>query len=880
MNVDQFDNSIFEGDEHWELENVVFDESKMEALIHVNYGCDDNKCYHCQSDLEEIDSNVQNWRHLDLSSYKSVITAKFPTLKCSDCDEIHKIDFPWAGSETKYSLGFKNYAKVMLGGSSEKRRSILGLSKSDADAILEKPCPVKAKLNRYDYYYIGAACLALVGLIVYIFISEKDREPPILGEDLVLNEGAGYFRHIDQGADQLALFVLLNLEGAHSGKPLIDDMKLYGFLDGRVSKYNKYGLPIGFTHTLVGNKDVSTMSCAACHTGRMRVDGKLYNVDGAGNLVYPMEWAKYINDSVQATLVDKSKLILFLMRAIKNENLPAYFNPEDVTVDYLKKLDEDIKQTKYVTKDIPTSGVDLSIEELNEIAEHIRQYARSKAIEESLDATMKGKVFDTEDFNKAYLSELKKQALDADETYETGSKRLENLLTPEEGDDNGWIDWNKTALCDNESIVDPNERALEANSSLLKLYRLLQEQTFFSKQILKIIEKLDEFDNTKNGGGFGPGRDDAWNILSRLVAETGESYLGEPAPVKIPNLYSYSLYYRSKLKAIEDERLTASASYTNEYYFHIDGNTNTMMQRNMLQALAIGALVGVDDQTLRSDTLVRGSLLTRVDLDKVHEAEMFYSRIKIPTFSELFPQHYSETLAEQGKELYNKEFKYLYQDADGNQKEHNSSCATCHENKAGKRVDIYKVGTDKKRWAFYNDTNFDDRVAAFKSLSGKAGALQRATELHETNVGRFIYRDGYNPKPIIWKRSEGYMARPLNGVWASPPYLHNGSVRTIYQLLLPASEREPEFYVGSRDYDTKNLGYFSRGEDTEIKNQDVRRYVYDRNTKEAKLVTYTFEAKGVNHGHEFGVDFTEPEKRALIEYLKSLGEPDELSSSK
>ena len=53
----------------------------------------------------------------------------------------------------------------------------------------------------------------------------------------------------------------------------------------------------------------------------------------------------------------------------------------------------------------------------------------------------------------------------------------------------------------------------------------------------------------------------------------------------------------------------------------------------------------------------------------------------------------------------------------------------------------------------------------------------------------------------------GYKPRPLEGVWATPPFLHNGSVPSIYQMLLPPEKRDPRFGVGSRLYDPKHLGF-------------------------------------------------------------------------
>lgn len=53
----------------------------------------------------------------------------------------------------------------------------------------------------------------------------------------------------------------------------------------------------------------------------------------------------------------------------------------------------------------------------------------------------------------------------------------------------------------------------------------------------------------------------------------------------------------------------------------------------------------------------------------------------------------------------------------------------------------------------------------------------------------------------------GYKPRPLAGVWATPPFLHNGSVPTLYQLLLPPEQREQRFFVGNREFDPVQVGY-------------------------------------------------------------------------
>jgi hypothetical protein len=93
-----------------------------------------------------------------------------------------------------------------------------------------------------------------------------------------------------------------------------------------------------------------------------------------------------------------------------------------------------------------------------------------------------------------------------------------------------------------------------------------------------------------------------------------------------------------------------------------------------------------------------------------------------------------------------------------------------------------------------------------------------------------------------------YKCRPLNGVWSTAPYLHNGSVLNMVELLKPAGERLQTFHVGTTDYDPATLGFKDAGE-----------FVFDT------------QAKGnSNSGHEYGTGLSPEKKTALIEYLKTL----------
>lgn len=102
-----------------------------------------------------------------------------------------------------------------------------------------------------------------------------------------------------------------------------------------------------------------------------------------------------------------------------------------------------------------------------------------------------------------------------------------------------------------------------------------------------------------------------------------------------------------------------------------------------------------------------------------------------------------------------------------------------------------------------------------------------------------------------------YKARPLNGIWSAAPYLHNGSIPNLYELLLPAEERSKSFYIGSWEFDPVKVGYVSE------------------KRKGAFYFDTTLNGNS-NSGHEYGTaydnlpELSEEDRWALLEYLKTL----------
>lgn len=123
----------------------------------------------------------------------------------------------------------------------------------------------------------------------------------------------------------------------------------------------------------------------------------------------------------------------------------------------------------------------------------------------------------------------------------------------------------------------------------------------------------------------------------------------------------------------------------------------------------------------------------------------------------------------------------------------------------------------------------------------------------------------------------GYKPRPLEGVWATPPYLHNGSVPNLYQMLVPPQERDQKFFVGRREFDPVHVGYVTKPADED----DDDGFWLDTSIPGNRNIGHGFvadaetwrkhrenpEANPLPRG-VIGPALTDEERWALVEYLK------------
>jgi mono/diheme cytochrome c family protein len=274
-------------------------------------------------------------------------------------------------------------------------------------------------------------------------------------------------------------------------------------------------------------------------------------------------------------------------------------------------------------------------------------------------------------------------------------------------------------------------------------------------------------------------------------------------------------------------------------WFHYDGDTNSLFERNMAQAMGLGAVV--IKETGESTILPRN----------VHELEILNGRLEPPSWEKTIGLTDDDhRLAETGKTLYQQR------------------CANCHDFKPGddrpllpveKRpfgFPVYDIGTDPQRLLNFGRPMKDGREFA-GVLAETLGMIKR--KLYETNHVSSYEQTMMEPAgKVRWLNTQGYVARPLRGIWATAPYLHNGSVPTIDDLLKPSAQRPAKFLVGHREYDPAKLGYVSDPEriPDEI---EPRLFLFD-----------TSLVGNRNTGHEPNPPLTDDERQAIIAYLKTL----------
>jgi mono/diheme cytochrome c family protein len=336
----------------------------------------------------------------------------------------------------------------------------------------------------------------------------------------------------------------------------------------------------------------------------------------------------------------------------------------------------------------------------------------------------------------------------------------------------------------------------------------------------------------------GPGRNDALAAIAYVLfnydigvpSNTNEA----TAPVNFPYLWDI----------------------THLYWVQYNGAVHQPMSRNIGEAIGVGAVTHFVDPATGAPAPAPGRWRTTISVRNLYALETIVASLKPPVWPQAVFGPIDRAQADRGRQLFTE------------------NCGACHSIRAianskndtwsVKVLSLEKIGTDPMQannfaHTYYDGTKFglSNHVNAAEGLQAVTAAI-RTQAYHDEHIPQSEWPeyDGYG-RPDLVTTPCGYKARPLVGVWATPPYLHNGSVPTIFDLL--SETRPARFHTGGTEYDPQRLGFI------ETTGPDV-------------VLIDTSIVGNSNAGHWFTNDTARPgrigrrlsgtEKYAIIEYLK------------
>jgi hypothetical protein len=337
------------------------------------------------------------------------------------------------------------------------------------------------------------------------------------------------------------------------------------------------------------------------------------------------------------------------------------------------------------------------------------------------------------------------------------------------------------------------------NRLILRLYAI----NLMRDKLIILGQRLSFIDNAT----WGPGRVDTFNAPKALL-----NFPMEHADKKelMGNADFPSVWNQQARKGM---------------HLHWDGNNTSVDERNLSAAFGTGAYPPI------------------LDSARVLRMAKYLETAQPPHY----PYHVDQPLADKGKPIYehlcischgtrNPPFRTT-QVGESESCDYGAPGAEC----VGTVVPLDEIGTDPYRFNSYT------WLLAANQSTLYAG--------YEKDWG---FRPPYPQRFQLFRKTHGYASMPLDGIWLRGPYLHNGSVPTLNDLLKPWSARTKTFFRGNDVFDRDNVGFVSN-----VPEQNDRKFFYFDTSKDGNG----------NKGHEgkqYGTDLAADQKRALLEYLKTF----------
>ncbi|MDH5517828.1 MAG: di-heme-cytochrome C peroxidase [Gammaproteobacteria bacterium] len=633
-----------------------------------------------------------------------------------------------------------------------------------------------------------------------------------------------WFYNTTQGSALLPYDFFLALEQENSDQALLRDnnnMDKYRYLTQASSFFNPDGLAVGFTKETYQGKDYMGYTCAACHTSQLNYTGDngkttAIRIDGGPAMADMVSFLADLEKSMQATLDQKDKKQRFVKHVLALDN--DYFN-ENQIIASLKEWTKTIRLYNTINHS------------------HIKYgYAR-------LDA-----------FGRIYNRVLQ---------HMINKKQLTHAM---------------------KMVTTATEKRVLTDAEIDKVLDGVGENIIVDKQFSLIIERLA----SKESGYPGLNQRDILRVRNEIFNEPD-------APVSYPFLWDIA----------------------QSDYVQWNGVANNSgvgpLGRNTGEVIGVFAILDWTSQKpggFNLSALLTGQkkkneivdFTSSADLVNLKRLESHLKSLKSPQWPEDILGKIDPQKAARGQHLY---AEY---------------CQSCHEVIDRNNYDRIVVAQMTELGFIGTDTAAATNAVAYK---GKSGNLKHTVQ--STDVGDLIIGEDAPVVQILTSATKGVIATPdadkwflrrwldriytissaffenkmpntiksgnykadttaqpynsllaykgrsLNGIWATAPYLHNGSVPTLYDLLLPKKRKnDPDsgkyrpdtFIVGSREFDPKKIGFRSDG--------------YEGFTFN------THRVGDMNDGHEYGAGktpqmdgtqlpaLTTEERWDLIEYIKTL----------
>ncbi|MFT7389001.1 MAG: cytochrome c5 [Candidatus Endobugula sp.] len=636
---------------------------------------------------------------------------------------------------------------------------------------------------------------------------ESYSTPTYLDQGWSANDSLWYY-NTTQGSALLPYDFFVALEQENSEELYRDNKNIdrYRYLPQKPTFFNPDGFPVGFVKETYEGKDYMGYTCAACHTGQVNYQGKAVRIDGAPAMADMVGFLTGLEKSMQATLANDEKKLRFVNAVIELDN---DFSKEKQVVESLAEWTRTIRLYNTVNH----SHIDYG-------------YAR-------LDA-----------FGRIY------------------NRVLQHMI-------------NKPQLATAMKLaISPTGNRILTNEQIDKVLEGIGENIIVDKQFGLVIERLA----SKEDGYPGLNQRDLLRVRNQVFNEAN-------APTSYPFLWDIAQSDYVQWNGVANNSgvgpLGRNAGEVIGVFGILDWTSHEA------DGFSLSAkLTGQDNLSQQVD------FKSSIDLTNLRRLESHLKSLKSPVWPEDVLGKIDTAKAERGQVIYAK------------------NCQSCHEvidrnnwNRLviAKMSDIDSIGTDKATAV--------NGVAS----SGKSGNLKHTVQ--STDVGDVVIEENAPVIQILTSATKGviatpdsdkmfvrrwadriydigasffdnsiantvksgnynadttsqpynsllaYKARSLNGIWATAPYLHNGSVPTLYDLLLPEERRPSEFMVGSREFDPVKVGFRSEG--------------YDG------FKFTTFRDGDKNTGHEYGgrkqkvgnkesPALSEAQRWDLIEYIKTL----------